>query len=121
MYGRFELSCAIEVAVRNAMQAVKTASMNFPKWFISSPGRSPLLLFATCLKTQTLAEKLCTRDCPRDFRLHLCPGPKRKEIPLWLEPGDAAISFSTFVSVASRMDSLRDQASAAIIVNFTED
>ena len=39
------------------MLAVETASMSFPKWFISSPGRYSQLLFATCLKTQILAEE----------------------------------------------------------------
>jgi hypothetical protein len=38
MYGRLELSCAMAVQVRKTMQAVETADMNFPQWFIYSPG-----------------------------------------------------------------------------------
>src|SRR5581483_7762605 len=38
MYGRFEVSCAIEVETRNTMHAVATANMNFPEWLIYCPG-----------------------------------------------------------------------------------
>src|SRR3954466_11928347 len=56
MYGRLELSCAMEVHGRKRMQALKTASMNFPEWLIYSPGISSVL-FATRLKTQILAKE----------------------------------------------------------------
>jgi hypothetical protein len=39
------------------MQASKTAGMNFPKWFISSPGRFSTALICNLLGTQILAEK----------------------------------------------------------------
>src|SRR5581483_11159971 len=57
MYGRLAVSCAIEVHVRKRMQASKTAGMNFPKWFISSPGRFSTALICNLLGTQILAEK----------------------------------------------------------------